>query len=75
MDEVIRRFPPPHDVRNEEDASSETLNIYVNSQNGQRVCTLSFTWREWQDYHEHPTIVLAKIEKAAASKSPGSANT
>ena len=73
MDEVVRQFPH-HEVRSEEDGSSEGLDIYVNSQDGRRVCTLSFTWREWQDYHEHPAIVLAKIEKAT-SNSLGSANS
>jgi len=72
MAEVVRHFPPPHhEVWDEEDASSETLNIYVNNQNGQRVCTLSFISSEWQDFHEHPTIALAKIEKAAASNRQG----
>jgi hypothetical protein len=73
INEVVRHFPPPrHKVQDEVDGSSETLTIYVSDQDGKRVELFSFPWREWQDYHEHPTIVLAKIEKAAASHSPGS---
>jgi hypothetical protein len=66
VNEIKRHFPD-HEVVDEEEGSSETLNVYVNSQNGRRVCTLSFTWREWHGFHEHPAIVLAKIKKAASS--------
>ncbi len=63
VEEVNRHFPN-HNVRDEVEGSSETLHVYVNTQNGRRVCTLSFTSLEWQDYHEHPSVVRAKIAKA-----------
>jgi hypothetical protein len=63
--EVARQFPH-HEVVDEEEKSSETLNVYVSNQNGRRLCTLSFTDLEWQDYHEHASVVRAKIAKAAA---------
>jgi hypothetical protein len=74
INEVVRHFPH-HEVRDEVDGSSETLTIYVYGQDGKRVELFSFPWREWQDHHEHPKIILAKIEKAAASNSPGSVNS
>jgi hypothetical protein len=62
--EVKRQFPPPFEVR-DEDEGNETLNVYVNDQNGRRVHTLSFTDLECDDYHENPAPVLAKIKKAS----------
>ena len=64
VNEVKRHFPN-HEVVDELEASSETLNVFVNRQN-RRISTLSFTDLEWQDYHEHTSLVRPKIAKAAA---------
>jgi hypothetical protein len=66
---AVKEHFPDHRVSDEHDGKSETLNVYVNDENG-RVCTLTFTDLEWQDYHERPSRVLQKIAAAKRTAKP-----